>query len=59
MKNIGGTVIMASDDLLKGRKILVVDDELDILDTLVDMLDQCDVETASSFESAKELLETK
>lgn len=50
---------MASDDLLKGRKILVVDDELDILDTLVDMLDQCDVETASSFESAKELLETK
>ena len=50
---------MASDDLLKGKKILVVDDELDILDTLVDMLDQCDVETASSFESAKELLETK
>ena len=59
MKNIGGTVVMASDNLLKGKKILVVDDELDILDTLVDMLDQCDVETASSFESAKELLETK
>jgi CheY-like chemotaxis protein len=59
MKNIGGPVIMASDDLLKGKKILVVDDELDILDTLVDMLDQCDVETASSFESAKELLDRK
>ena len=50
---------MASDDLLKGKKILAVDDEPDILDTLVDILDQCDVETASSFESAKELLETK
>ena len=50
---------MASDDILKGKKILAVDDEPDILDTLVEMLDQCDVETASSFESAKELLETK
>ena len=50
---------MASDDLLKGKKILAVDDEHDILDTLADMLDQCEVETASSFESAKELLETK
>jgi DNA-binding NtrC family response regulator len=50
---------MASDDILKGKKILAVDDEPDILDTLVDILDQCDVETASSFESAKELLETK
>jgi len=50
---------MASDDMLKGKKILAVDDEPDILDTLVDILDQCDVETASSFESAKELLETK
>jgi DNA-binding NtrC family response regulator len=59
MKNRGGTVIMASDDLLKGKKIIVVDDEIDILDNLVDMLDQCDVETASSFESAKELLKTK
>ena len=50
---------MASDDILKGKKILAVDDEPDILDTLVDMLDQCDIETASSFESAKELLENK
>ena len=50
---------MASDDILKGKKILAVDDEPDILDTLVDMLDQCDIETASSFESAKELMENK
>ena len=50
---------MASDDILKGKKILAVDDEPDILNTLVEILDQCDVETALSFESAKELLETK
>ena len=50
---------MASDDILKGKKILAVDDEPDILDTLEETLDQCDVETATSYESAKELLETK
>jgi DNA-binding response OmpR family regulator len=50
---------MASDDILKGKKILAVDDEPDILDTLVDILDQCDVETASSFDSAKALLNSK
>ncbi len=50
---------MASDDILKGKKILAVDDEPDILDTLEEILDQCDVETASSFESAKERLESK
>ncbi len=50
---------MAKDDILKGKKILAVDDEPDILETLEELLDECDVETASSFESAKELLETK
>ena len=50
---------MAKDDILKGKKILAVDDEPDILETLKELLDECDVETASSFESAKELLETR
>ncbi|MBC8420839.1 MAG: response regulator [Pseudomonadota bacterium] len=49
---------MASKDILKGKKILAVDDEEDILDTLVEILDECNVETATSFESAKELLKT-
>ena len=48
---------MASEDILKGKKILVVDDEPDILETLEDILEECDVETAGTFESAKELLE--
>ena len=50
---------MTNDDILKGKKILAVDDEPDILDTLEDILDECDIETASSFESAKNLLESK
>ncbi|MGD2271421.1 MAG: response regulator [Desulfobacterales bacterium] len=50
---------MASEDILKGKKILVVDDEPDILETLEDILESCEVETASNFESAKELLERK
>jgi CheY-like chemotaxis protein len=49
--------MMAIDDVLKGKKILVVDDERDILETLEDILEECDVDTASTFESAKELLE--
>lgn len=55
----GGKGIMAEEDVLKGKKILAVDDEPDILNTLKEVLDTCDLETATSFESAKELLETK
>jgi CheY-like chemotaxis protein len=48
---------MATDDILKGKKILVVDDEEDILEILRLHLEQCDVETAATFEEAEELLE--
>ena len=50
---------MTSDDILKGKKILIVDDEIDVLESLEDLLDECELETASSYESAKELLESK
>jgi DNA-binding NtrC family response regulator len=50
---------MADDDILKGKKILVVDDETDVLESIAEILDECDVDTASDFESAKELLERK
>jgi len=50
---------MAENDILKGKKILAVDDEQDILDTLVEILTECDIATATSFESARELLETE
>ena len=48
---------MASDNILEGKKILIVDDEVDVLESLEDLLDECEIETASTFESAKELLE--
>ena len=48
---------MASENILEGKKILIVDDEVDVLESLEDLLDECDIETASTFEAAKELLE--
>lgn len=50
---------MAGRDLLRGKKILVVDDERDVLETLAEILTMCEVVTASSFEEAKDLLETQ
>ena len=43
--------------VILGKKVLIVDDEKDILDTLVDILYLCKTDTASSFDEAKELLE--
>ncbi len=42
--------------MLVGKKILAVDDEPDILETLMESLDGCAVETATDFESARRLL---
>jgi CheY-like chemotaxis protein len=39
---------MASDDILAGKKILIVDDEPDVLESMEEILEECDVETASS-----------
>lgn len=43
--------------LLEKRRILVVDDEPDILETIEELLDMCDLDTAASFEEAKKLIE--
>jgi CheY-like chemotaxis protein len=48
---------MDPDKILKGKKILIVDDEEDLIDSLIDLLDMCEIDTASSFEKGKELLE--
>jgi DNA-binding NtrC family response regulator len=50
---------MSEQALLRGKKILVVDDEPDILEILEDLLRMCKVVKASNFEDAKELLETQ
>jgi DNA-binding NtrC family response regulator len=43
--------------ILKGKMVLIVDDEKDILDLLVELLSMCKIDTASTFEEAKDLLE--
>ncbi len=47
----------AKEDILKGKKVLIVDDEPDVLDTLEEMLSMCSVVKAASFEEAKQHLE--
>jgi DNA-binding NtrC family response regulator len=50
---------MADKDLLEGKRILLVDDEPDVLDSLEDLLPMCETVKASSFEAARNLLETE
>ena len=49
---------MQTEKLLRGKRVLIVDDEPDILDSLTDLLSICMIDRASTFEEAKELLET-
>ena len=48
---------MDKQDLLDGKRILIVDDEPDVLDTLEDLLTMCRTTKAATFEQAKALLE--
>lgn len=42
--------------ILEGKKVLIVDDEQDILETLSELLDMCFVDTALDFKSAEKFL---
>ena len=48
---------MRPEKIIEGKYVLIVDDEQDVLDTLVELLDMCKLDTASSFTEAKRLLE--
>jgi DNA-binding response OmpR family regulator len=48
---------MSETHPLADKHILVVDDELDVLETLHDLLSMCRLETASSFEEPRDKLE--
>jgi DNA-binding NtrC family response regulator len=50
---------MEDATLLDGKKILIVDDEPDVLDTLEDLLSMCEVVKASNFKAAKDYLENR
>jgi DNA-binding NtrC family response regulator len=49
--------ILEKTSRLHGLKILIVDDETDVLDTLTDLLPMCDLKRATNFRDAKELLD--
>jgi DNA-binding response OmpR family regulator len=46
-------------NMLEGKRILIVDDEPDILATLEGLLEECEIDTASDFQAAKALLDKK
>lgn len=48
---------MSAKNLLDNKKVLIVDDEPDVLETLEDLLSMCDVTKASGFEEAMDLIE--
>jgi DNA-binding NtrC family response regulator len=43
-------------ETLEGKKILIVDDEPDVLETLGELLDMCEIDSARNFETAERLL---
>jgi DNA-binding NtrC family response regulator len=48
---------MVGKNYLDGKRILIVDDEPDVLESLEELLPMCEVGKASNFEGAKEQLE--
>jgi DNA-binding NtrC family response regulator len=44
------------ENLLENKKILIVDDEPDILESLEELLNMCEISKATNFEDAKSLL---
>jgi DNA-binding NtrC family response regulator len=50
---------MPENQLIQNKKILIVDDEPDVLDTLEDLLEECEVTRATGFEQARDLLESE
>lgn len=50
---------MSEKDSLEGKRILIVDDEPDILETLNEILSMCEVTKAGSFDDGLRLLEER
>ncbi|MBW2610192.1 MAG: response regulator [Deltaproteobacteria bacterium] len=48
---------MIETDILKDKKVLIVDDEPDIIAVLEEMLDMCIIDKASDFQTAQDLLD--
>ena len=50
---------MGESDIRKGKRILAVDDEPDVLEVISEHLQESDVVTATNFQSAKQRIETE
>lgn len=50
---------MTRNNIVEGKYVLIVDDERDVLETLVDVLSLCKVDIAESFEAGKKNLEDR
>ena len=50
---------MKQGSLLDGKRLLIVDDEPDVLESLEELLSMCVISKATSFDQAKGLLETQ
>jgi len=48
---------MNAKKIIEGKKILIIDDEKDVLDSLCELLDICKLDTALSFEEGKLLFD--
>lgn len=48
---------MDREKIIQGKKVLIVEDEKDVIEVLVELLNVCRLDTASSFEEGKKLLE--
>ncbi|MFH1479740.1 MAG: response regulator [Pseudomonadota bacterium] len=49
---------MDAKKIIEGKRVLIVDDEVDVLDSLIDLLSSCKIDTATSFEDGKRMLES-
>jgi DNA-binding NtrC family response regulator len=50
---------MGKDSLMDGKKVLLVDDEPDVLDTLEDLLSMCEVVKCTHYKAAKDYMESQ
>lgn len=56
---VGSEAKMNDDSFLKGKRILAVDDETDVLEVITEQLHDTEVLTADNYSRAKELLESQ
>jgi DNA-binding response OmpR family regulator len=49
---------MDVEKVIRGKKILIVEDEKDVVEVLIDLLSVCKIDAASSFTDGKRLLES-